>query len=233
MKNAIYKEAKGITLISLVITIVILITLAGISMAMLSGDNGILRKAGETKKFKEDETIKENIHLSILSALMENDNQLNTEVLDKHLKEYYPECNVYDIDNQIFVSEIDNKIYQIDLSGNIEEDLIPDEYQRVEYISKGSVVAKTSYIDTKVKPTSDTRVVINYKFTNLTNASKIPFGIVAAQSSLPSFGAGLTNNYYWQYRFGKSNGWNITESQGNRDTKYKIDLSKKRILCKQ
>ena len=33
---------KGITLISLVVTIVVLLILAGVSVSMLTGDNGIL-----------------------------------------------------------------------------------------------------------------------------------------------------------------------------------------------
>ena len=39
------KNQKGITLIALVITIIVLLILAGISIAMLTGDNGILTKA--------------------------------------------------------------------------------------------------------------------------------------------------------------------------------------------
>ena len=41
---------KGITLIALVITIIILLILAGISIAMLTGDNGILTKASNSKE---------------------------------------------------------------------------------------------------------------------------------------------------------------------------------------
>ena len=40
---------KGITLIALVITIIVLLILAGISIAMLTGDNGILNKAITSK----------------------------------------------------------------------------------------------------------------------------------------------------------------------------------------
>ncbi len=39
------KEQKGITLIALVITIIVLLILAGVSIAMLTGQNGILTKA--------------------------------------------------------------------------------------------------------------------------------------------------------------------------------------------
>ncbi len=38
------KKQKGITLIALVITIIVLLILAGISIATLTGENGILRK---------------------------------------------------------------------------------------------------------------------------------------------------------------------------------------------
>ena len=42
------KNNKGITLISLVVTIIVLLILAGVSIAMLSGDNSILSRAKET-----------------------------------------------------------------------------------------------------------------------------------------------------------------------------------------
>lgn len=39
------KNQKGITLIALVITIIVLLILAGVSIAMLTGDNGLLTKS--------------------------------------------------------------------------------------------------------------------------------------------------------------------------------------------
>ena len=43
------KEQKGITLIALVITIIVLLILAGVSIAMLTGNNGVLTKATTAK----------------------------------------------------------------------------------------------------------------------------------------------------------------------------------------
>ena len=43
------KNNKGITLIALVITIIVLLILAGVSIAMLTGENGILTQANESK----------------------------------------------------------------------------------------------------------------------------------------------------------------------------------------
>ena len=39
------KNPRGITLIALVITIIVLLILAGVTIAALSGDNGILTKS--------------------------------------------------------------------------------------------------------------------------------------------------------------------------------------------
>ena len=44
------RSQKGITLIALVITIIVLLILAGVSIAMLTGQNGILTRATDAKK---------------------------------------------------------------------------------------------------------------------------------------------------------------------------------------
>ena len=53
------KKAKGITLIALVITIIVLLILAGVSIATLTGENGILTRANdariETEEAEESE----------------------------------------------------------------------------------------------------------------------------------------------------------------------------------
>lgn len=44
------KKSKGITLIALIITIIILLILAGVTIATLTGENGILRKVSNCKR---------------------------------------------------------------------------------------------------------------------------------------------------------------------------------------
>ena len=44
------KNKKGITLIALVVTIIVLLILAGIAIVMVTGDNGLLRKAVDAKQ---------------------------------------------------------------------------------------------------------------------------------------------------------------------------------------
>ena len=58
------KSTKGITLIALVITIVILLILAGVSIAMLTGDNGILTQAQNAKEKTEKASELEGIQLA-------------------------------------------------------------------------------------------------------------------------------------------------------------------------
>ena len=61
-------EKNGITLIALVITIIVLLILAGVSIAMLTGENGILTQAQNAKNQTEEAEIKERIKLAVNAA---------------------------------------------------------------------------------------------------------------------------------------------------------------------
>lgn len=64
------KNQKGITLIALVITIIVLLILAGVSIAMLTGDNGILTRAGDAKMAQIEGEVQEKINLAIQATKM-------------------------------------------------------------------------------------------------------------------------------------------------------------------
>ena len=83
LKN--YKSTKGITLIALVITIIVLLILAGVSIAMLTGDNGILTQAKEAKEANIAGTEKEQIKLAMQSLKMKKqaDNVSTTVAADE------------------------------------------------------------------------------------------------------------------------------------------------------
>ena len=59
------RNQKGITLIALVITIIVLLILAGVSIAMLTGQNGILTRATETNQSTIEAEAKEKINLAL------------------------------------------------------------------------------------------------------------------------------------------------------------------------
>ena len=54
-----YFKSEGITLLALVITIVVLLILAGVSISMLSGENGIIKQAQEAKEDTRGSAVKE------------------------------------------------------------------------------------------------------------------------------------------------------------------------------
>ena len=56
--------ARGITLIALVVTIVVLLILAGVSLNLVIGNNGIITKAGETKTAQSHAQVRDAIMLA-------------------------------------------------------------------------------------------------------------------------------------------------------------------------
>lgn len=63
------KNQKGITLIALVITIIVLLILAGVSIAMLTGQNGLLTKAGNAKTQTNEAEAKEAVQIAVGTIL--------------------------------------------------------------------------------------------------------------------------------------------------------------------
>ena len=63
------RNNKGITLIALVITIIVLLILAGVSIAMLTGQNGILTQAGNAKTETAQAEAEEAVKLAVNEIL--------------------------------------------------------------------------------------------------------------------------------------------------------------------
>ena len=82
------KENKGITLIALVITIIVLIILAGISINLLLGDNGIIKKAQEAGIESEKASLVEEIQLKITDKQIGNNGKISKEQVKNILDEY-------------------------------------------------------------------------------------------------------------------------------------------------
>ena len=62
------KNNKGITLIALVITIIVLLILAGVSIAMLTGNNGILTRANDAKTDNTKAEVADKVNMAIQAA---------------------------------------------------------------------------------------------------------------------------------------------------------------------
>ena len=118
------KASNGITLIALVITIIVLLILAGISISMLSGDNSILQKATDAKTRTDRAQIIENAQTDILGQQTDNKSaNITKEQLATILNGYFETTNPTSIPDEVSseqghdheLTTLDNK-YKIMLS---------------------------------------------------------------------------------------------------------------------
>ena len=107
------KKDKGITLITLVISVIVLLILASVTIAALSGNNGILTKAKDAKEKTEIGQEKEVVELATISAQMgEKYQSLNQVNLQKEIDKQYGEGKTIvrdNGDNTFTVSFIESK----------------------------------------------------------------------------------------------------------------------------
>lgn len=127
----------GITLIALVITVIILLILAGVTLVAISGDNGILLQAKKAKESTEEAQEKENISLR----------ETELEILYKDL----PKDDDADATLKTFIAkykiESNNQTISFPLYGN-SENLIIDygdgtQEEKTGYIDKNSIIKHT------------------------------------------------------------------------------------------
>ena len=81
-KGLFKRKEKGITLIALVITIIVLLILAGVSIAMLTGENGILTQAQKAKEETENAQAEEENILTNYESVLNSYSGENTEFTD-------------------------------------------------------------------------------------------------------------------------------------------------------
>ena len=61
-------DARGVTLIALVVTIIVLLILAGVAISMLRGENGIIKQAQKANEATTDKGAEEKVGLSVSAA---------------------------------------------------------------------------------------------------------------------------------------------------------------------
>lgn len=82
------KCTKGITLIALIITIIVLLILAGVSIAMLTGQNGIVTQAQNAKQITEISQIKEEWDVEKLGLKMQEQKLEEINASGENIKNY-------------------------------------------------------------------------------------------------------------------------------------------------
>ncbi len=143
-------KEKAITLIALVITIIVLLILAGVTISALSGSNGILSNAVEAKKQTIIADVIEQARLDILSE-QANKNGANlsddelTNILDK-----YGEITGDEEELKDKILKTDNGGYEIpvsDIIGNVEVGKGPEESDTLVPGEESEATVKNNYED--------------------------------------------------------------------------------------
>ena len=149
------KRSKGITLISLVVTIIVLIILAGISLSLVLGENGVIEKAKETKPIVDVASAQEKLELVKGSVLLEK----YSVNLDDYLEELDKVKEKYEVDD---VERIDNDNAEIIIGGKYKFIATDEKNGNVKITYQGEVggleISPTS--GTYVYPTTGTFKVI-------------------------------------------------------------------------
>lgn len=81
---------KGVTLIALAVTIVVMLILAGVTISVLNGENGIVKQAQKAKEESKIKELKEKVRIDIAGKRVENINgELRVSVLKEILDKYF------------------------------------------------------------------------------------------------------------------------------------------------
>ena len=111
------RNKKGITLIGLVITIIVLLILAGISLSLILGENGILNKAQNSITESRNAEEKEKIEMSVVAAKAAGHGVLIKENLDIELDRVFNNgktvSELEDEDGWSYTTDIKYIIYNI------------------------------------------------------------------------------------------------------------------------
>ena len=114
------KTNTGITLISLVVTIIILLILAGISIGMLSGDNGILGQAGNAKTQTDVAQEKEIIDIAVVHAMGKSKyRDITKDNLDTELNKNSEIESTEQTNKGIVVTFKSNRAYLVNSDGDV------------------------------------------------------------------------------------------------------------------
>ena len=138
---------KGITLIALVITIIVLLILAGVTIATLTGDNGILAQAGKAKDATKEADAIERIQIAVTGSFGA-DGKIDIEELNKNLK------NIEGLTYNDSILSDRNKIYKLPatliLNGNNIEINSNGEVEKISEIISKIRKNPTAYYGKKV-----------------------------------------------------------------------------------
>ena len=169
MNGIVRKKERGITLIALVITIIVLLILAGVSIAMLTGQNGILTQAQNAKQATENKSAEEKVKLAVMGARAD-DGTLTVGKLRTELANY---GGTVEGDTFPVTATVDGKSFTVDANGNVNS---------TENGTLGTVTGSET-TNTTVKDSLGNQVVVPAGFKVVNKDANVTDGIVVEDVS--------------------------------------------------
>ena len=142
------RKERGVTLIALVVTIVVLLILASIGIGAITSDNGVIKQSNETKQSAERESIIEKIEADLYTEKTKTGKTPSKNDLKELIKE--KDFGTVNEDDS-FNSKVGN--YKIKFN---EIEGWENQYKEVSYLESTG----TQYIDTEFMPNQKTSVEI-------------------------------------------------------------------------
>ena len=182
------RDTRGITLIALIITIIVLLILAAVSIATLTRENGILTKADTAKVETTIEEEKEQIKLAYYAVLMKQnyDGGVVKEELEQELNKLNEETIVEKNDDEIMKVTFNKSgnTYTINKVGNISGPVNKGENNPIELPKSELEIARD---EGKIFQESDSRKIKD-KYNNMV---VIPEGFKIASDSANNVTGGV------------------------------------------
>ena len=166
------KKNQGVTLIALAITIIVLLILAGVTVATLTGDNGIIKNSKDAKEQTEISEEKEVVDRATVQAMGNNkrgnliENELQDQ-LDKIASSGKTEVTDTGEEFEILFKE-SNRCYIVDRDGNIIEQ---QTIAKIEYA--GDITKNDQYDGSKEKPYQITCIEDLVAWSNMAQGSGV------------------------------------------------------------
>lgn len=196
-------KERGITLIALVVTIVVLLILAGVSISMLTGENGIIRQSENAKDATEQAKVEELVDLAVNSLIGEykgSTNEITPDMVAEEVNrmenrnDVYAEGSRFPVD--IIFPEEGRKVnltieknWDRNYSENVtEEDIAPTDLFNYEIINAQEKQVKITGIKGEFYK-KDTFYSIEYE--GMTDTLIIPYRVEGS-----SIVGGIANEYY-------------------------------------
>lgn len=152
------KNKRGITLIALVITIIVLLILAGVTISTLTGENGLLAKAEIAAQSNKDSEEEEKIKLAVYAAYIKGEGSITTQNSNDELWIIFKDLNPT-------VAEISSgwklqleKSYKNYRDGTVEKIINPD-------------------IIISFKPSTDTITAVDYEIIQINSSTENNYNI--------------------------------------------------------